>query len=275
MVTTDELFKLSNNMADYVASNEEGYVNYLKSASFTRNFTVSNQLLIQSYLYSINGRLPLDVKDINEWNKLGISVRNDTSPIYVMEHDPAHPKSYRPREVYDISQTNAFLEPASYDKGFVVEALLLSAPCPVEYAENIKVKGTRAIYHPDSKKIEVTKGFRSMDEIVSHVSREYAHCFYATETAKNKKDNEVFVYPRAVYNDMAYAASFVVSNAYGIDTSLYKFSNVISSIGKFDTNEIKRELNRVIVAANSIMNNLDKQLDRVYGINKGDVINAR
>ena len=274
MVSTDELFKLSNAMADYVAKNEEGYVNYLKTASFTRNYSVSNQLLIQSYLYSINGQLPRDVRDVQEWNKLGISVMNDTYPIYVMEHDPTHPKSYKPREVYDISQTNA-QGTDSYDKGFVVEALLLSAPCPIEFAEKIKVKGTRAIYHPDSKKIEVTKGFRSMDEIVSHVSREYAHCCYATETAKNKKDNEVFVYPRAVYNDMAYAASFVVSNAYGIDTSLYKFSNVISSIGKFDTNEIKRELNRVIVAANSIMNNLDKQLDRVYGINKGDVINAR
>lgn len=271
MATTEELFKLSNDMADYVAKNEEGFINYLKTASFTRHNTVSNQLLILSYLSSINGNFAKDVRDAETWNSIGISVRNDTYPIYIMEHDPVQPKIYKPRAVYDISQTNAAQDSITYDKGFVAEALLLSAPCSVEYTDNLKVKGTKAMYRPDSGKIEVTKGFRSYDEIVSNMAREYAHFYFHSESNKQKKPEEAVknVYARAVHNEPAYAASFVVANAYGIDTSGYNFSHVPSSMGKYETKEIKHELNKIFSAAKNIMNNLDRQLERIYDMNSG------
>lgn len=275
-VSIDYLFELSNQMADYVARNEEGFTRFLKTASYCRNFTVSNQLLIQSYLYSINGRIAEKVNDAETWNSYGISVKADAAAIYVMEHDPKQHKVYKPRAVYDISQTDAASTAASYDKGFLVESLLMSAPCPVEYTDNLKIKGTRAYFRPDTGKIEVTKGFKSYDEMYVNLAMEYAHCGIYNQLAKetetgSKSPGTSYVYPRAVYSATAYASSFVSAHAYGIDTSGFRFTHAPESFKGMKVKEIKNELDTIVKSAHEITKGLDRQLERIYGNERGNV----
>lgn len=265
-VSIDDLFTLSNNMAAYVGSNEEGFKNFLKTAAFTLHNTVSNQLLIQSYLMFINGRLPAsEVKTADEWYADGISIKNDTSPIYIMEiGDDDDKKSYHPKAVYDISQTDAVL-PSVNDKGIVLEQFMKSAPCRIVYTDNFKIKGTRSIYMPAEDVISVTKGFQSFDEIFSGLAMEYMHRSYALGGAeKGKKKNTEKtdnVYKRGVYNDSAYAGAYMIATRYGFDTSSYSFMNTMERLKGASCKDIKKVLENIVSPAIEICKATDKNLD--------------
>lgn len=262
-VSVDYLFDLSNQMATFVGSNEEGFRNFLKTAAFTLHNTVSNQLLIQSYLMSINGRLPVEVKTAEEWNNEGISIKNDTSPIYIMER-AGEEKGYRPKVVYDISQTDAQLPPVN-DKGIVLEQFMKSAPCRIEYTDNFKIKGTRSMYMPTEDVISVTKGFKSFDEIFSGLAMEYMHRSYACgdvrKGKKEKTEKANNVYQRGAYNDSAYAGAYMIATRYGFDTSSYSFMNTMERLKGADYKDIKKVLENIVSPAIEICKATDKNLD--------------
>ncbi len=282
--TTGDLFKLSNDMGDYAGTNTEGYKEYLATASRCGHYTVANQLLIQAYLPYVGVEKALDIRDRNAWAELGIYVKADARPIYVMEHDPENKKQYKPREVFDISQTNAVYN-YSYDSGFVTEVLLKTAPCRIEYMDDFKVKGTKSIYRADRDVIEVTKGFKNFPEIIASMSEEYAHYFFAKslEAAREKENSNAntasgnikTAYPRAAYTDLAYAASCMVSHYYNTGHT-YEINAVPYNMANMSTNERKQELARISAAANFIIKETDKELVRVYEANQGvDLGNAR
>lgn len=256
----EDLFRLSNEMAAYVGSNEEGFKNFLQTAAFTLRNTVSNQLLIQSYLMSINGRLPAaEVKTAEEWNAEGISIQNGTVPIYIMEIGDDK-KSYHPKAVYDVSQTDAYMPPAN-DKGIVLEQFMKNAPCRIEYTDNFKIKGTKAMYIPDEDVISVTKGFKSFDEIFSSLAMEYMHRSYARGGVytENKLNNKV--YQRGVYNDSAYAGAYMIASRYGMDTSSYSFSSTIERMKGADYKDIKKVLENIVSPAINYCKSLDKGME--------------
>lgn len=276
-VKIDDLFTLSNDMAAYVGSNEEGFRNFLKTAAFTLHNTVSNQLLIQSYLMSINGRLPADeVKTADKWYAEGINIRNDTPPIYIMEIG-GDKKGYHPKAVYDISQTDAGLPPVN-DKGVVLEQFMKSAPCRIEYTDNFKIKGTKSMYLPAEDVISVTKGFKSFDEIFSSLAMEYMHRSYACEgddkgkkeNTKNKGNN---VYQRGAYNDSAYAGAYMIATRYGFDTSSYNFTNTIERLKGADYKDIKKVLENIVSPAIDYCKAVDKNMDAY--LEAGDINVAR
>lgn len=276
-VKIDDLFSLSNEMAAYVGSSEEGFRNFLKTAAFTLHNTVSNQLLIQSYLMSINGRLPIEVKTATEWNDEGISIRDDTVPIYIMEIG-GDEKGYHPKAVYDISQTDAGL-PVANDKGIVLEQFMQSAPCRIEYTDNFKIKGTRAMYIPAEDVISVTKGFKSFDEIFSSLAMEYMHRSYARAEDDKKQNNEnkgnkrSSVYQRGAYNDSAYAGAYMIATRYGFDTSSYNFANTIERLKGADFKDVKKVLENIVSSASRYCREIDKSM-AAY-LEAGDINAAR
>lgn len=269
-VKIDDLFSLSNEMAAYVGSSEEGFRNFLKTAAFTLHNTVSNQLLIQSYLMSINGRLPAEVKTAAEWNDVGISIRNDTVPIYIMEIG-SDEKGYHPKAVYDISQTDAMV-PVANDKGIVLEQFMQSAPCKITYTDNFKIKGTRAMYIPAEDVISVTKGFKSFDEIFSSLAMEYMHRSYA-RGGNDKEKKESNVYKRGAYNDSAYAGAYLISTRYGFDTSSYSFASTIERLKGADYKDVKKVLENIVSPATQFCKEIDRNINAY--LEAGDISAAR
>ncbi|MCM1083338.1 MAG: hypothetical protein NC428_07660 [Clostridium sp.] len=273
-VKIDSLFSLSNEMAAYVGSSEEGFKNFLLTAAFTLHNTVSNQLLIQSYLMSINGRLPAaEVKTADEWHAEGISVRNDMPPIYIMEIG-GDEKGYHPKAVYDISQTDAGL-PSSNDKGIVLEQFMKSAPCRITYTDNFKIKGTKAMYMPAEDTISVTKGFKSFDEIFSSLAMEYMHRSYARggDDKENTENKGSSMYQRGVYNDSAYAGAYMIAARYGFDTSSYSFASTIERLKGADYKDIKKVLENIVSPAINYCKAVDRNMDAY--LEAGDINAAR
>lgn len=284
----DELFQYSNQRALNVAGDEGVLTGFLKTAAVCRNFTVANQLLIQGYCEWL-GFEPQDVRTIEKWAESGVTVNADTSPIYVMEYDPEQPKKYRPREVYDIQQTDAARTETNYDKGFLAEAVMLAAPCPLEYREVLKVRGTKAYYMPDEKKVAVTKGFKDFDDIFSELAKEYAHCFIHSELGKEEKktggknkqteaqaSQVKSVYPRAVYADAAYGAAYIVCTAYGMETSHFRFANTFTRLDAGKPSEVKKALERAVKPAYAVLDNVEVQMKRIQAFNEKEAAaNAR
>lgn len=281
----DELFEYSNQRARAAAGNEELLKGFFKTAAACRHFTVANQLLIQGYCEWM-GLEPRDVRTAEEWAKNGITVNAGAAPVYVMEYDPKQPKKYRPKEVYDIQQTNASLTETNYDKGFLTEAIMLAAPCPLEYRDVLKIKGTKAYYMPDEKKTAVTKGFMDFDEIFSELAKEYAHYFIHAELGREKNgetnsaDAQIRgvkpVYPRAVYADAAYGAAYIVCAANKMDTSHFRFANTFTQLGGEKASEIKKALGRAVAPAYAVLDNLDTQIMRLQAFNEKEAaVSAR
>lgn len=265
-VTIDALFSYSNSQAQYVAENEEALKAFLTTAANCRHYTVANQLLINGYA-TVMGFEAKDVRPLSAWEEYGITIRQGQYPIYVMEHAPGTEKTYIPREVFDISQTDALQTEVTADKGLLTEALILAAPCPLEYQDTMKVRGTRAFYFPDEAVIQTTKGFRSYDEIFASVSREYVHYFIHNEIMKHDKNKTggqaKTVYPRAVYTDTTLASAYIICTAFKMDTSGFLMNNAFAKLKEGNPKEIKKALEQAVVPAYAVMDKISEQEQRL------------
>lgn len=267
---TKELFDFCNEMTKWIISDAEPYKNFLSWASrFTAGYTIANQILI--YGYNNNAKL---VYDEQTWNSYGINVV-DRNPIYVMEYAPEQSEmKYIPREVFDISQTDgSYPDPFVFtDKGAACENLLLSAPCKVQYVEQMRTKGTKGMYYPEENLIEVTKGCKSFDEIFSVLASEYAHQeFCSNQQAHRKAGKDVSPvkgYPRGRYNWDAFSVAYALGARYQMDLSAFPFSVFPSSWTdkKTKPSDIRNELNLIINCCHKmdarILHCIEREVDK-------------
>ncbi len=267
-----ELFKLSNEMAEYVGTNKEGLDVFIKNLGNMRHFTVHNQMIIQAYIPYLGLEKINDIRTFEEWQEAGIMVNPDAYPIWVMEKNDDSEVGYSPRAVYDVSQTNGVYN-NQYDEGYVTEGMIISAPCKIEYVERPKVMGTKAMYRADEGIIEVTRGFNDYTDIVKNLSAEYAHYyFHEGETvARAKKSNNGegrTVYPRAVYIDMAQIASAATLAKYNL-VKEQSFDTFLTSMKELAPKNRKMQLAQIGYASQKIIDKAEYSIGKLYEFNKG------
>lgn len=206
-----DLFNNANSMSEYIRTNPEGYRNFLSIAARCEHFTPSNQLLIHGFG---GGKVPEYLDDYSNWINKGFTVDENATILHVMEKDNKAEIGYKDRMLVDVSDTNAQYQPIVYDKGIVLEALMTSSPCRIEFNPDITSK---AIYIPNRQTIEVSRGYKNIEQIFENLSREMVHAkIHLDMLEKNKEtpENIKMQYPRSKYAFMAYSVSYMLASKY-------------------------------------------------------------
>ena len=261
-----DLFEYSNAMAAWVKSNPMAYQSYLKIAAHTQEFTEANKLLIQGFMQN---KPPMYLANESDWKSAGYVIDSNATPVYVMEHAPEKRYGYVVRKTYDISAVNAEYEYPSYDKGFVLDAMLLNAPCNIEYVDNLQ---TKAMYNPDKNVIQMTKGFKSFEEIFFTLSQEYTHCtlYQQMETLSRREENNSPIklkYTRGANIFTAFSVAYTLSEKYNMLPGNISIKSLPESWLHMDPMNFKKELTIIDNVFDSVEKGMSEKLNELY---KGD-----
>lgn len=247
----EELYEYVNQMAAYVISSPETYSAFLRNTSKVQGHTVSNRLIISGYTsFEDVGYL----KDLEEWQNEGGPGGDKARMVYIMKHNPDNVNVYEPRPMVAITEDRSKL---SYDKGYMVERLMMAAPCRIEYDDQAR---NRALYVPDTKRIRVTKGFKSYEQVFFELSREYAHAVMHSKMEEvyskdktGKGDVLKLKYPRLQNDFIAYSAAYAIAARYDMLPQGLSINQLPENwTGLMEPKEIKKELGAVITVLNAL-----------------------
>lgn len=277
-------------MAELMAKLEDGvksifdseeYINYLKTMSKFRHYSLNNQLLIWVQCPDATA-----VAGFNDWKKkFGRSVKKGEKGIKILAPMPIKVKEeaeeadengvihyaegsiekiitlYKTVSVFDVSQTEGNPLPefevselagkvCDYDS--LLEAIIQSAPCEVCF-KNIE-NGSKGYYSILNNKIVVNTGM-SEEQTLKTCLHEIAHAILhnkerAKAEPKDKPTKEV----------EAESIAYTVANAFNIDTSSYSFKYVASwSTGK-KVPELKASLETIEDTAFDLIDRIEKRM---------------
>lgn len=174
--------------------------------------------------------------------------------------------------VFDVSQTDGRELPslgvneltgdvAQYDRFF--EALKLSCPVPIAFEEI--ATGAKGYFHTVENRIAIQQDMSQVQTIktaIHEMAHQKLHSIDPQESASEE--------PKLTRNSKeveAESVAYTVCQHYGIETSDYSFAYIAGwSKGK-DTPELKASLNRIRVAANEMITEIDghmAELEKAY-----------
>lgn len=170
--------------------------------------------------------------------------------------------SFKVVSVFDVSQTDGRELPslgvneltgdvAQYDRFF--EALKLSCPVPIAFEEI--ATGAKGYFHTVENRIAIQQDMSQVQTIKTAI-HEMAHQKLHSIDPQEASSEE----PKLTRNSKeveAESVAYTVCQHYGIETSDYSFAYIAGwSKGK-DTPELKASLNRIRVAANEMITEID------------------
>lgn len=174
--------------------------------------------------------------------------------------------------VFDVSQTDGRELPslgvneltgdvAQYDRFF--EALKLSCPVPIAFEEI--ATGAKGYFHTVENRIAIQQDMSQVQTIKTAIHEMAHQKLHATDPQENVPEK-----PKLTRNSKeveAESVAYTVCQHYGIETSDYSFAYIAGwSKGK-DTPELKASLNRIRVAANEMITEIDghmTELEKAY-----------
>ncbi|MBQ8912485.1 MAG: hypothetical protein IJ054_00370 [Lachnospiraceae bacterium] len=256
-----DLFQNANRMADYVRTNPDGYRNFLAIAARCEHFTPSNQLLIHGFG---EGKIPEYLDDYSNWINKGFSINDNATIIHVMENDNKSQTGYIDRMLVDVSDTNAVWHKNEYDKGIVLEALMTSSPCRIEFNPELTSK---AVYIPNRQVIEVSRGYKNIEQIFENLSREMVHARLHLEMLsanKDTPDNIEVSYPRNRNNFKAYSVSYMLASKYNMAPEQIEMSSLPSEWSNLSDIHLSRNKSQDGVAAKIFRNDVIADINKSF-----------
>ena len=258
----------------------DNYINYLKCMSRFTDYSLNNTFLIamQRPDSSI-------VAGYRKWNEMGRYVRKGEKGIKILapciykakkedgnsevdkldkeDNEEKVLKGFRVVHVFDISQTEGEELPTiahkltgdveGYSEFF--EALLKVSPVPIEFK---KIDGSaNGYYHLVDKNIVIDEGMSEMMNCKTAI-HEITHAILHNQDDGIEKDAD-----RRTKEVEAESVAYIVSEYYGLSTEAYSFGYVAGwSTGK-DLKELKASLETIRQTSQTIINNIDHQLDTI------------
>ncbi len=277
-------------MAELMTKMEEGvkgifdsdeYVNYLRTMSKFRHYSVNNQILIWSQCPHATA-----VAGFNDWKKkFGRSVKKGERSIKILAPMPIKIKAeaeqtdengvthhtdesieriitlYKTVSVFDVSQTEGKPLPelnveeltgkvTDYDT--LLRAITQSAPCPV-YFEEI-TNGSKGYYSVIADKVVVNTGM-SQEQTIKTCLHEIAHAML--HNSNKQKEEPV---DRPTKEVEAESIAFLVSDALGVNTESYSFKYVAVWSTEKSVPELKASLEKIKGTATELIDKIDKLL---------------
>ena len=224
---------------------------YLNVQSRFDKYSVGNAVLIAASKPDAE-----KLADAKTWQKNGVYIKKGERGITILEpgeefkrEDGSTGVNYNAKKVFDISQTTAEIksqEPKNYDISKIISSLIQSSPVNV-CRSSILPDDKNVYFNSRDNAIVIREGIPA-EEIVRELSKEIVSLRVGSE--KTAKEGMTAL--------RAYAVSYIVCKRYNIETPVYDFKSKL--FDGLNAQAIRSELGKIRSEANSICNNIDRQL---------------
>ena len=224
---------------------------YLNVQSRFDKYSVGNAVLIAASKPEAE-----KLADAKTWQKNGVYIKKGERGITILEpgeefkrEDGSTGVNYNAKKVFDISQTTAekkSQESKNYDISKIISSLIQSSPVNV-CRSSILPDDKNVYFNSRDNAIVIREGIPA-EEIVRELSKEIVSLRVGSE--KTAKEGMTAL--------RAYAVSYIVCKRYNIETPVYDFKSKL--FDGLNAQAIRSELGKIRSEANSICNNIDRQL---------------
>lgn len=244
-----EAYDTMEKMANEIKTDGTKFKKYLDIQSRFEKYSVGNCLIVLS-----NNPNATQFKDEGSWNEKGIELLDNQEPIKILE--PSRSKItnriyYNPKEVYDISQTNANNEnkKISYDDRELLKAFFHNCGATKKAVDILPNGEKGAEYNKNENIIYVCKGM-DVKTIFQVVSQELANI-----EMKNEENTEIKDFK-------SYCISYMLCRKYNIDVSNYNFEELPGEIKQAKTGrEVRGKLEEIRKNYNSIYSRISEYFE--------------
>ena len=224
---------------------------YLNVQSRFDKYSVGNAVLIAASKPEAE-----KLADAKTWQKNGVYIKKGERGITILEpgeefkrEDGSTGVNYNAKKVFDISQTTAEIksqEPKNYDISKIISSLIQSSPVNV-CRSSILPDDKNVYFNSRDNAIVIREGIPA-EEIVRELSKEIVSLRVGSE--KTAKEGTTAL--------RAYAVSYIVCKRYNIEPPVSDFKSKL--FDGLNAHAIRSELGKIRSEANSICNNIDRQL---------------
>lgn len=239
--------------SDKMRFNGELFQTFLNVQARFNRYSVNNCILITAQRPNAT-----KLADFPTWQKEGAHVNKGEKSFVILEpngtyerQDGTKATNYAPKKVFDISQTDAELQPkptVTREQRTLLKALITNAPCEFKVSEDMP-ENYSALYKPEEKTVYI-RGGMDAPSIFRALSQELAHA-YMNRGAYNRSECAL----------VATFTSYILCKRNGVPTDAFQFENTPERYKKMEVREFRQELNRIRDIANTISANMNRALE--------------
>lgn len=226
-----DIYKLMDTMASEVGNNGIKFQKYLDIQSRFFKYSVGNCLVILA-----KAPTATQIKDKKSWQEKGFELVDNAIEIKILEPSKANDKVYyNPKNVYDITQTNAPIKENAikYSDRKLLEALLYNCDVPRKAVDTLEDGTVGSEYNKDDNTLYVCKGMER-EILFKTLTQEMANIEMKGEVDSNIKSFK------------SYCISYMICKKYGIDVSDFNFSKLPQEISELrEPKAIRAELETI------------------------------
>ena len=247
-------FERMDQTAAEIATNGDLFQSCLDVMARFDRYSVGNILLLTSQMPEAT-----KLADFNTWKKGRCFIKKGENGIMLLEpgeefrrEDGSVGVNYNVKRVFDISQTTSRQQnvpTVNYDMRLLLKSMIRHSPCPVEIREDMP-NGIGAVYDPKEKKILMRQGMDGAD-IFRSLAQELVHAYF-------DKGN----YNRNDHAFSGYCVAYTLCKRYGIDTSMFRFQNMPTSMQAMEAKDIRSEIGKIRECANQISMDMRRVLEK-------------
>jgi hypothetical protein len=206
-----DIYDTMDRMAFIVSDDGSKFQEYLDVQSRFPKYSVGNSLVILEKFPQAT-----QIKDENSWNEKGIQLKSNAKAVKILEPVQSNGVTYfNPKDVYDITQTNAeqLEQEKHYGDRKLLEALLHECNVPRKAVDILPNGSVGSEYDKNENVLYVCKGM-DRELLFQSLSQEMGNIEMKDEENSNIKSFK------------SYCVSYMFCKRYGIDVSNYNFDNL-------------------------------------------------
>lgn len=248
----DRTYKQIDESAKRTANDNILFKQYLDVQSKFSEYSVGNALLI-----SLNMPQATYVREKEDWEKIGIRVKDKEQGFNILE--PSHSKNktnkikatyYNPKKVFDISQTDAIRKgkyketPKSYSDRELLKAFIHTCPAKVEAVNTLDngIKGAK--YDKEQNKFYICRGMET-NELFKSIASELANMEMVNDVSTEEQILSGVQVEDKVSKFKSDCVAYMICKKYGVDVSIFNFYQIPKEITNKDVKEFRRELSDI------------------------------
>lgn len=235
-----EAYNTIENMTQIIKKDEMMFKKYLDIQSRFDKYSVGNCLIILKKQPNA-----MQIKDEKSWKDKGIDIIPNPTVIKILEPNKSNETQkvyFNPKEVYDISQTNAQKNDieVNYDNKELLKAFFHKCIAKIKTIDFLSNGEKGAEYNEKENTLYVCRG---MDNklVFQVISQELANIEMRKEEVTEYRDFK------------SYCISYMICKKYGIDVSNYNFSDLPDKIkDESDGRNIRSKLEEIRITYETI-----------------------
>lgn len=213
-----------------IKSNPSFFKDYLDIQSRFDMYTPRNAILVAKQLPNA-----MQLKEWGKWREANVTFKQ-RYPKKILLLDPREPyknkegkiiKSYTAKEVIDVSETNTKPNIRSYDRKYILQAILHDCPVEVKAVDNLD-SGKICEWNAEDKAIYVCRG-KDTDLTIKSVVSEIAKISLYENTEE-------------LDDDKAECISYMVCSKYGLDVTIDNMEKFTSRYSNMKSQDIVDDL---------------------------------